>query len=48
MTQATAKKVAELIKTTEMYLPRVTTKENAPFASSAAKYYPTLKKLAAK
>jgi hypothetical protein len=48
MTQETAKKVATLTKNTERYLARVRTKDNAPFATSAAKYYPALKKLAAK
>ena len=49
MTQATAKKLAKLTKNTEKYLPnvnaRIQGKEN-PFAVSAAKYYPALKKLA--
>jgi hypothetical protein len=48
MTQATAKKVATLTKNTEKYIDRVRTKDNAPFAPSAAKYYPALKKLAEK
>ena len=48
MTQATAKKVATLTKNTERYMDRVRTKDNAPFATSAAKYYPALKKLATK
>jgi hypothetical protein len=48
MTQTTAKKVAALTKTTEKYMSRVRTKDNAPFATSAAKYYPALKKLASK
>jgi hypothetical protein len=47
MTQAIAKKVAKLTKTTDKYISRVDTKDN-PFASSAAKYYPALKKLASK
>lgn len=47
MNQATAKKVAVLTKTTDKYISRVDPKGN-PFASSAAKYYPALKKLAAK
>ena len=49
MTQATAKKLAKLTKTTERYLPKVNAKVNGkdnPFAASAAKYYPALKKLA--
>lgn len=48
MTQATAKKVAVLTRMTDKYMARVKTKDNAPFAASAAKYYPALKKLAAK
>jgi hypothetical protein len=48
MTQSTAKKIATLKKNTEQYMSRVKTKDNAPFATSAAKYYPALKKLAAK
>jgi hypothetical protein len=48
MTQATAKKIATLTKNTERYMDRVKTKDNAPFATSAAKYYPALKKLASK
>jgi len=45
MTQAIAKKVAKLTKTTDKYISRV---DSNPFASSAAKYYPALKKLASK
>jgi hypothetical protein len=48
MTQATANKVATLTKNTVRYMTRVKTKDNAPFATSVAKYYPALKKLAAK
>ncbi len=48
MTQTIAKKVEKLTETTKKYMPRVKTKDNAPFASSAAKYYPALKKLAEK
>ena len=45
MTQATAKKVATLTRITAKNLPKVKTKDS-PFAASAAKYYPALKKLA--
>jgi hypothetical protein len=48
MTQTIAKKVAKLTKNTERYMDLVKTKDNAPFATSAAKYYPALKKLASK
>ena len=49
MTQAMAKKVATLTKTTDQYRERVTKgNENSPFVTSAAKYYPALKKLASK
>jgi hypothetical protein len=48
MTQTTAKKIATLTKNTERYKDRVKTKDDAPFATSAAKYYPALKKLASK
>jgi hypothetical protein len=48
MTQTLQKKVAKLTETADKYMPRVKTKDNAPFATSAAKYYPALKKLAAK
>ncbi len=48
MSQAIATKVAKLTETTDKYMPKVRTKDNAPFATSAAKYYPALKKLASK
>jgi hypothetical protein len=48
MTQKIAKKVEALLRTTEENLPRVKNKGDSPFATSAAKYYPALKKLAAK
>jgi hypothetical protein len=48
MTQTIEKKVAKLTETTKMYMPRVRKKENTPFATSAAKYYPALKRLAEK
>jgi hypothetical protein len=46
MTQATAKKVAVLIRNTEKCMPKIKVKDS-PFASSGAKYYLALKKLAA-
>ncbi len=46
MTQATAKKVATLIKNTEKNTPKIKVK-GSPFASSGAKYYTAIKKLAA-
>ena len=50
MTRAIATKVANLIKTTDTNAPKLrrTTASTAPFAHSAAKYYPALKKLADK
>ncbi len=48
MTQTMAKKVEKLTKTTDKYMPIVRSKGDEPFATSAAKYYPALKKLAEK
>jgi len=47
MTVAMKKKVKELTQNTEKYLPRLKDK-NGAFSVSAAKYFPTLKKLAEK
>lgn len=43
-----AKKVEALLKITEENLSRVKGNGDSPFATSAAKYYPALKKLATK
>jgi hypothetical protein len=49
MTAATAKKVATLVRITKKNLAQVKKKKgNSPFAGSAAKYYPALKRLAEK
>jgi hypothetical protein len=50
MTQATVKKVETLVRTTREHSEKVrkTRGGNSPFAFSAAKYYPALKKLAEK
>jgi len=48
MTQAMLKRFNSLTHTTAKYAPKVATKTAQPFASSAAKYYPALKRLAAK
>jgi hypothetical protein len=49
MTAATAKKVATLVRITTKNLPQVKkNKGDSPFVGSAAKYYPALKRLAAK
>ncbi len=48
MTQKTAKKVETLLRITEENLSRVKDSGDSPFATSAAKYYPALKKLATK
>ena len=47
MTEELAKKVAELMENVQRYMPLVHPESN-PFAFSSAKYYPALKKLAAK
>jgi len=50
MTQATAKRVETLVRTTRRNRERTgkIRGEKSPFTSSAAKYYPALKKLAEK
>ena len=48
MTRKIAKKVETLLRTTEENLPHVKRNGDSPFATSAAKYYPALKKLAGK
>ena len=48
MTPTTARKVAELSKNIAKYMTEVKAKGDTPFATSAAKYYPALKKLASK
>ncbi len=48
MTQKTARKVAVLLRTTRENMSRVKENGSSPFATSAAKYYPALKKLAEK
>ena len=50
MTQATVKKVETLVRTTRKHSEKVRRIKGAksPFAFSAAKYYPALKKLAEK
>ena len=54
MTQATVKKVQTLIRIARTNMPRVSkvrgekALSRSPFVGSAAKYYPALKRLAAK
>lgn len=48
MTHKTAQKVETLLRITKENLSRVKGNGDSPFATSAAKYYPALKKLATK
>jgi len=50
MTQTTVRKITELVRTTRRNAKKVKkmTGHRSPFAFSAAKYYPALKKLAEK
>lgn len=43
MDKATAHKIADLVRISDRYMPKV---GKGPFAVSAAKYYPALKELA--
>ncbi|WP_158792585.1 hypothetical protein [Granulicella sp. L60] len=48
MTQATIKKFEQLSRITDRYTPKDKDSKKEPFAGSAAKYHPALKKLASK
>jgi len=48
MTQAAIKKFEQLTRITDRYTPKDKDGKIQPFAGSAAKYHPALKKLASK
>jgi hypothetical protein len=48
MTQTAIKRFEQLSRITGKYTPKAKSGKNEPFAGSAAKYHPALKKLASK